>query len=139
MKEQSEVVAKAMGESRSFGPDYLIPSPFDPRLVMEIAPAVAKAAMESGVATRQIEDLEAYRQNLQRFVFRSGLIMKPLFQRAKEAPKRVIYSEGEDGPVLRAVQVVVDEGLAQPILVGRPEVVSTRVQDRKSTRLNSSH
>src|SRR3546814_337675 len=128
MKEQSEVVAKAMGESRSFGPDYLIPSPFDPRLVMEIAPAVAKAAMESGVATRPIEDLEAYRQNLQRFVFRSGLIMKPLFQRAKEAPKRVIYAEGEDERVLRAVQVVVDEGLAQPILVGRPEVVSTRVQ-----------
>src|SRR3546814_8537568 len=128
MKEQSEVVAKAMGESRIFGPDYLIPSPFDPRLVMEISPAVAKAAMESGVATRPIEDLEAYRQNLQRFVFRSGLIMKPLFQRAKEAPKRVIYAEGEDERVLRAVQVVVDEGLAQPILVGRPEVVSTRVQ-----------
>src|SRR3546814_21010887 len=84
--------------------------------------------MESGVATRPIEDLEAYRQNLQRFVFRSGLIMKPLFQRAKEAPKRVIYAEGEDERVLRAVQVVVDEGLAQPILVGRPEVVSTRVQ-----------
>src|SRR3546814_4440290 len=102
MKEQSEVVAKAMGESRSFGPDYLIPSPFDPRLVMEIAPAVAKAAMESGVATRPIEDLEAYRQNLQRFVFRSGLIMKPLFQLAKEAPKRVIYAEGEDERVLRA-------------------------------------
>src|SRR3546814_9305024 len=95
---------------------------------MGVAPAVAKAAMESGVATRPIEDLEAYRQNLQRFVFRSGLIMKPLFQRAKEAPKRVIYAEGEDERVLRAVQVVVDEGLAQPILVGRPEVVSTRVQ-----------
>src|SRR3546814_8111887 len=84
--------------------------------------------MDSGVATRPIEDFEAYRQNLQRFVFRSGLIMKPLFQRAKEDPKRVIYAEGEDERVLRAVQVVVDEGLAQPILVGRPEVVSTRVQ-----------
>src|SRR3546814_11397754 len=95
-----------MGESRSFGPDYLIPSPFDPRLVMEIAPAVAKAAMESGVATRPIEDLEAYRQNLQRFVFRSGLIMKPLFQRAKEAPKRVIYAEGEDERVLPAGQEI---------------------------------
>ena len=129
MKEQSEVVAKAMGgEARSFGPDYIIPSPFDPRLVLEIAPAVAKAAMDSGVATRPIEDFEAYRQNLQRFVFRSGLIMKPLFQRAKEAPKRVIYAEGEDERVLRAVQVVIDEGLAQPILIGRPEVVATRVQ-----------
>jgi len=129
MKEQSEVVAKAMGgEARSFGPEYLIPSPFDPRLVLEIAPAVARAAMDSGVATRPIEDFEAYRQNLQRFVFRSGLIMKPLFQRAKEDPKRVIYAEGEDERVLRAVQVVVDEGLALPILVGRPEVVATRVQ-----------
>ena len=129
MKEQSEVVAKAMGgEGRSFGPDYLIPSPFDPRLVLEIAPAVAKAAMDSGVATRPIEDFEAYRQNLQRFVFRSGLIMKPIFQRAKEDPKRVIYAEGEDERVLRAVQVVVDEGLAQPILVGRPEVVASRVE-----------
>jgi malate dehydrogenase (oxaloacetate-decarboxylating)(NADP+) len=129
MKEQSEVVAKAMGgEARSFGPDYIIPSPFDPRLVLEIAPAVARAAMDSGVATRPIEDFEAYRQNLQRFVFRSGLIMKPLFQRAKEDPKRVIYAEGEDERVLRAVQVVIDEGLALPILVGRPEVVATRVQ-----------
>ncbi|WP_340119956.1 NADP-dependent malic enzyme [Pelagibius sp. 7325] len=129
MKEQSEVVAKAMGgEGRSFGPDYLIPSPFDPRLVLEIAPAVARAAMDSGVATRPIEDFEAYRQNLQRFVFRSGLIMKPIFQRAKEEPKRVIYAEGEDERVLRAVQVVVDEGLAQPILVGRPEVVAARVE-----------
>ncbi|MEQ8356085.1 MAG: NADP-dependent malic enzyme [Kiloniellaceae bacterium] len=129
MKEQSDVVAKAMGgEGRSFGPDYIIPSPFDPRLVLEIAPAVAKAAMDSGVAARPIEDFEAYRQNLQRFVFRSGLIMKPIFQRAKEDPKRVIYAEGEDERVLRAVQVVVDEGLAQPILVGRPDVVATRVQ-----------
>src|SRR3546814_844338 len=120
MKEQSEVVAKAMGgEGRSFGPEYLIPSPFDLRLVLEIAPAVAGAAMDSGVATRPIEDFEAYRQNLQRFVFRSGLIMKPLFQRAKEDPKRVIYAEGEDERVLRAVQVVVDEGLAQPILFGQ--------------------
>jgi malate dehydrogenase (oxaloacetate-decarboxylating)(NADP+) len=128
MKEQSDVVAKAMGEARSFGPDYLIPSPFDPRLVLEIAPAVARAAMDSGVAARPIEDFDAYRQNLQRFVFRSGLIMKPVFQRAKEEPKRVIYAEGEDERVLRAVQVVVDEGLARPILVGRPDVVATRVQ-----------
>ncbi|CAM9651780.1 unnamed protein product [Ectocarpus fasciculatus] len=129
MKEQSEVVAKAMGgEGRSFGADYLIPSPFDPRLILEIAPAVARAAMDSGVATRPIEDFEAYCQNLQRFVFRSGLIMKPIFQRAKENPKRVIYAEGEDERVLRAVQVVIDEGLAQPILVGRPEVVEVRAR-----------
>ncbi len=129
MKEQNEVVTKAMGgEERGFGPDYIIPSPFDPRLVLEIAPAVAKAAMDSGVATRPIEDFEAYRNDLQRFVFRSGLIMKPLFQRAKEDPKRVIYAEGEDERVLRAVQVVVDEGVAKPILVGRPDVVATRVK-----------
>ncbi len=129
MKEQSDVVTKAMGgEDRSFGPDYIIPSPFDPRLVLEIAPAVAKAAMDSGVATRPIEDFGAYRNDLQRFVFRSGLIMKPIFQRAKEDPKRVIYAEGEDERVLRAVQVVVDEGLTQPILVGRPDVVATRVE-----------
>ena len=121
MKEQSEVVAKAMGgEGRSFGPDYIIPSPFDPRLVLEIAPAVAKAAMDSGVATRPIEDFEAYRQNLQRFVFRSGLIMKPLFQRAKEDPKRVIYAEGEDERVLRAAQIVVDERLARRLWSAGP-------------------
>ena len=128
-KEPSEVVAKAMGgEGRSFGPDYVIPSPFDPRLILEIAPAVARAAMDSGVATRPITDYPAYCQNLERFVFRSGMIMKPIFQRAKEDPKRVIYAEGEDERVLRAVQVVVDEGLAQPILVGRPEVVSVRAR-----------
>src|SRR3546814_17184382 len=93
MKEQSEVVAKAMGgEGRSFGPEYLIPSPFDLRLVLEIAPAVARAAMDSGVATRPIEDFEAYRKTLQRFVFRSGIIMKPLFQLSTEDPKRVIYA-----------------------------------------------
>ncbi len=129
MKEQSEVVAKAMGgEDRSFGPDYVIPSPFDPRLILEIAPAVARAAMKSGVAARPIEDFDLYRQNLQRFVFRSGLVMKPIFQRAKEDPKRLIYAEGEDERVLRAVQVVVDEGLAEPILVGRPDVVSVRAK-----------
>jgi malate dehydrogenase (oxaloacetate-decarboxylating)(NADP+) len=122
-------VASAYGaEGLRFGPEYLIPKPLDPRLIEKVAPAVAKAAMDSGVATRPIEDFEVYRQNLQRFVFRSGLIMKPIFQRAKEDPKRVIYAEGEDERVLRAVQVVVDEGLAQPILVGRPDVVATRVQ-----------
>jgi malate dehydrogenase (oxaloacetate-decarboxylating)(NADP+) len=127
--EPSEVVAKALGgEARGFGPDYLIPSPFDPRLILDIAPAVARAAMESGVATRPIEDFEAYADRLSRFVFRSGMVMKPLFQRARQDPQRLIYAEGEDERVLRAVQVVVDEGLARPILVGRPEVVAGRIE-----------
>ena len=127
MAEPSEVVAKAYGgEAGRFGPEYLIPRPFDPRLILEIAPAVARAAMASGVATRPIEDFEAYRQRLTQFVFRSGLIMKPIFERARNDPKRVIYAEGEDERVLRAVQVVVDEGLAKPILIGRPEVVARR-------------
>ena len=129
MAEPSEVVAKAYGgEAKSFGPGFLIPSPFDPRLILEIAPAVAKAAMESGVASRPIEDFGAYCQDLSRFVFRSGLIMKPLFERARQDPKRLIYAEGEDERVLRAVQVVCDEGLARPILVGRPEVVEVRLK-----------
>ena len=129
MAEPSEVVAKALGGlSQRFGPDYLIPSPFDPRLILEIAPAVAKAAMESGVAARPIEDFEAYGEQLSRFVFRSGMLMKPLFERAKNDPQRVIYAEGEDERVLRAVQVVLDEGLAKPILVGRPAVVEQRIE-----------
>jgi malate dehydrogenase (oxaloacetate-decarboxylating)(NADP+) len=129
MAEPNEVVAKAMGgDVRRFGPDFLIPSPFDPRLILEIAPAVAKAAMDSGVATRPIEDFEAYQARLERFVFRSGLVMKPIFERAKQAPKRVIYAEGEDQRVLLATQVVVDEGLARPILIGRPEVVAQRIE-----------
>ena len=128
MAEPSEIVAKAYGETRRFGPEYLIPRPFDPRLILEIAPAVAKAAMETGVATRPIEDFDAYCQGLARFVFRSGLFMKPVFEQAREAPKRLIYAEGEDERVLRAVQVVLDEGLARPILVGRPEVVESRIE-----------
>ena len=129
MAEPSEAVAKAMGgEAKRFGPDYLIPSPFDPRLVLQIAPAVAKAAMETGVAARPIEDLKAYEQSLERFVFRSGLVMKPVFERARQDPKRVIYAEGEDERVLRAAQEVLDEGLAKPILVGRPEVVDMRIK-----------
>jgi len=128
MAEPSEIVAKAYGESRRFGPDYLIPRPFDPRLILEIAPAVAKAAMESGVASRPIEDFDTYCQHLARFVFRSGLFMKPVFEQARETPKRVIYAEGEDERVLRAVQVVLDEGLAQPVLVGRPEVIEHRIE-----------
>jgi malate dehydrogenase (oxaloacetate-decarboxylating)(NADP+) len=127
--EQSDVVAIAYGEaSLSFGPEYLIPKPFDPRLIVKIAPAVAKAAMDSGVATRPIADLEAYRQQLIQFVYHSGLIMKPVFSAAKANPRRVVYCEGEDERVLHAVQVVVDEGLARPIVIGRPEVVQVRLE-----------
>jgi malate dehydrogenase (oxaloacetate-decarboxylating)(NADP+) len=125
----SEVVARAYGgEARPFGVTSLIPSPFDPRLILRIAPAVAQAAMESGVATRPLEDLQAYADSLIRFVFRSGFIMKPLFEKAKAAPKRVIYAEGEDERVLRAVQAIVEEGIARPILIGRPSVVETRLK-----------
>ena len=125
----SEVVARAYGgEARPFGAESLIPSPFDPRLILRIAPAVAKAAMESGVAMRPLPDVGAYADSLTRFVFRSGFIMKPLFTQAKEAPKRVIYAEGEDERVLRATQVMLEEGLAQPILIGRPSVVEARIK-----------
>ena len=128
--EQSDVVAAAYGEQNiSFGPEYLIPRPFDPRLIAQVAPAVAKAAMDSGVATRPIADLDAYRDSLQQFVYHSGLIMKPLFAAAKQArARRVVYAEGEDERVLRAAQVVVDEGLASPILVGRPAVIERRIE-----------
>ena len=127
--ETSEQVALAYGiESISFGPDYIIPRPFDPRLVARVAPAVARAAMESGVATRPLADLDAYRDSLMQFVYHSGLIMKPLFSAAKSAPRRVVYAEGEDERVLRATQIVVDEGLAKPILVGRPQVVEQRLE-----------
>src|SRR6185436_16060076 len=122
-------VALAYGiESISFGPDYIIPRPFDPRLIARVAPAVAKAAMDSGVATRPIADLDAYRESLSQFVYQSGLIMKPLFSAAKAAPRRVVYAEGEDERVLRATQIIVDEGLAKPILIGRPQVVEQRLQ-----------
>ena len=127
--ETSEQVALAYGiESVSFGPEYIIPRPFDPRLVARVAPAVAQAAMDSGVATRPIGDLEAYRDSLNRFVYHSGLIMKPLFSAAKSAPRRIVYAEGEDERVLRATQVTVDEGLATPILIGRPQVVEQRLE-----------
>ena len=127
--EQSDVVAIAYGEaSLSFGPEYLIPKPFDPRLIMKIAPAVAKAAMNSGVATRPLADLDAYRQHLTQFVYHSGLIMKPVFSAAKSNPKRVVFCEGEDQRTLHAVQVIVDEGIAKPIVVGRPEVVNVRLE-----------
>jgi len=128
--EQSEVVAAAyVGANLSFGPEYLIPKPFDPRLMMKIAPAVAKAAAESGVALRPIADMDAYREKLQTFVYASGTAMRPIFALAKRAEhKRVAYAEGEEERILRAVQVVVDEGLARPTLIGRPEIIAQRVE-----------
>jgi malate dehydrogenase (oxaloacetate-decarboxylating)(NADP+) len=128
-REGSDVAARAYGgKPPHFGPDYLIPQPFDPRLLVQLAPAVAKAAMESGVATRPIEDLAAYGEKLMQFVFRTGLVMKPVFERAKANPQRVVYAEGEEETVLRAVQTVVDEKLARPILIGRPEVIARRIE-----------
>ncbi|WGD30772.1 NADP-dependent malic enzyme [Ancylobacter sp. WKF20] len=125
----SDVVARAYGgETPVFGATSLIPSPFDPRLILRVAPAVARAAMESGVAKRPIADFDAYQEQLDRFVFRSGLVMKPIFTLARQAPKRVIYAEGEDERILRAAQVVVEEGIARPILIGRPSVVETRLE-----------
>ncbi|MET0268030.1 MAG: NADP-dependent malic enzyme [Duganella sp.] len=129
--EQSDIVATTYGFTNlSFGPEYLIPMPFDPRLLIKIAPAVAKAAEDSGVATRPITDLQAYADSLQQFVYRSGTFMKPLFATAKKTPaelKRIVYAEGEEERVLRAVQVIVDEKLARPILVGRPAVLEARI------------
>ncbi|HMV64565.1 MAG TPA: NADP-dependent malic enzyme, partial [Rhodocyclaceae bacterium] len=129
--EQSDVVAQAYGGADlSFGPNYLIPKPFDPRLIVKIAPAVAQAAIESGVATRAI-DMDAYVQSLTEFVYQSGIIMKPVFSKAKGIPadkKRVLYTEGESERVLRAVRAVVDENLARPILIGRPAVIDMRIQ-----------
>ncbi|MGF6573611.1 malate dehydrogenase (oxaloacetate-decarboxylating)(NADP+) [Paraburkholderia fungorum] len=133
-EEQNEVVAAAYGASDvAFGPQYLIPTPFDPRLIARIAPAVAKAAMESGVATRPLADLDAYVEQLQQFVYHSGAFMKPLFATARQVVRdggnaRIVFTEGEDERVLRAVQVIVDEKLARPILVGRPEVLLARIE-----------
>ena len=128
-QEQSDVVAAAyVGEQLAFGPDYLIPKPFDPRLMMMIATAVAKAAADSGVALRPIADMEAYRERLQSFVYASGTTMKPIFAAAKKATKkRVVYAEGEEERVLRACQIVVDEGIARPTLIGRPAVIAERI------------
>ncbi len=129
-EERPDMMAMGYAEQESgFGADYLIPKPFDPRLITRIAPAVAAAAMQSGVATRPIVDFEAYRERLNQFVYQSGLVMKPVFERAKKAPQRLVYAEAEEPKVLRAVQVVVDEGLAYPILVGRPSVVEKRIRD----------
>ncbi|MFZ1813076.1 MAG: NADP-dependent malic enzyme [Rhizobiaceae bacterium] len=128
-EEPSDVAARAYGTSAPiFGPDYLIPSPFDQRLILRIAPAVAKAAMESGVATRPITDFDAYLDQLNRFVFRSGLIMKPVIEKAKSSIQRVIYADGEDERVLRAAQIAIEERLCDPILIGRPEVVEARLE-----------
>jgi malate dehydrogenase (oxaloacetate-decarboxylating)(NADP+) len=128
-EEPSDVVARASGgEAAMFGPSYLIPSPFDPRLILRIAPAVARAAMETGVALRPIDDFQAYAETLERYVFRSGLAMKPIFSAAKAAPKRIVLADGEDERALRAAQVAIEDGIAQPILVGRPHVVEVRLQ-----------
>jgi malate dehydrogenase (oxaloacetate-decarboxylating)(NADP+) len=130
--EQSDIVASAYGGADlSFGPEYIIPKPFDPRLIVKIAPAVARAAMDSGVATEPIEDFDAYVSSLNNFVYQSGIVMKPVFAAAKRVPlaqKRVIYAEGEDERVLHAARVAVDEGLARPILIGRPSVIEMRIK-----------
>ena len=127
--EASEVVAAAYGGAAPiFGPDYIIPKPFDPRLILQVAPAVAKAAMESGVALDPIADLEAYRAQLERFVFRSGQLMRPVFESARKRQTRVIYTEGEDDRVLRAVQTVIDEKIAQPVLLGRRDIIAQTVK-----------
>ncbi len=130
MAEQNDQVAAAYGDSGSlsFGPEYLIPKPFDPRLIVRIAPAVAKAAMDSGVATRPIKDFDAYKQQLAQFVYHSGAVMKPIFDAARKAPCRVVFAEGEDERVMRAVQVVIDEGIAKPIMIARPAVFEKRLE-----------
>lgn len=119
---------KTVDETKRFGREYLIPGPLEPNLILEIAPAVAKAAMDSGVATLPIENMRAYRDKLSEFVYNSAFLMRPIFTRAKQEPKRIVYCEGEDENVLRAVQVVVDEGLAKPILIGRPTIIANQIQ-----------
>ncbi|MBU6491496.1 MAG: NADP-dependent malic enzyme [Burkholderiales bacterium] len=131
-QEQSDIVATAYGiENLSFGPEYLIPKPFDPRLIVKVAPAVAQAAMDAGVATRPLADMDAYSQQLQQFVYQSGSLMKPLFAIARQTPpeqKRIVFCEGEEERVLRAVQIVIDERIAKPILIGRPAVIEKRIE-----------
>ncbi|MDF3885030.1 phosphate acyltransferase, partial [Cupriavidus basilensis] len=131
-QEQSDIVATAYGiQDLSFGPEYLIPKPFDPRLIVKIAPAVAEAAMQSGVAARPIKDMDAYRLQLQQFVYHSGTLMKPIYAAARQVDmekKRIVFAEGEEERVLRAVQVIVDEKLANPILIGRPAVIAHRIE-----------
>ena len=127
-REASDLGSAYSGETPRFGPEYLIPRPFDPRLLISLAPAVAEAAMSSGVATRPMADLPGYREQLSQFVYRTGLLMKPLFERARADRKRVVYAEGEEETVLRAVQTVIDDGLARPILIGRPGVIEARIK-----------
>jgi malate dehydrogenase (oxaloacetate-decarboxylating)(NADP+) len=128
--EASEVVARAYGGAAPvFGPDYIIPKPFDPRLILQVAPAVARAAMDSGVAQDPIADWDAYRSDLERFVFRSGQLMRPVFEAARKSRARVVYTEGEDERVLRAVQTVVDDGIAEPVLLGRRDEIARRVRE----------
>lgn len=127
--EQSEVVASAYGDQDlSFGPDYIIPKPFDPRLIVKIAPAVAKAAMDSGVATRPIHDFDAYVDKLTEFVYKTNLFMKPIFSRARADAKRVVLAEGEEARVLHATRELITLGPAKPILIGRPSVIEMRIQ-----------
>jgi malate dehydrogenase (oxaloacetate-decarboxylating)(NADP+) len=133
-REASDLGAAYGGDVPCFGPDYLIPRPFDPRLLVMLAPAVAKAAMDSGIATRPITDFEAYEEKLGQFIYRTGLLMKPVYDRARADLKRVVYAEGEEETVLRAVQTVIDEGLASPILIGRPDVINARI-DRLGLRM----
>ncbi|MBX5453039.1 MAG: NADP-dependent malic enzyme [Acidobacteriia bacterium] len=129
-KEASEVVVAAYGGAAPvFGPDYILPKPFDPRLILEVAPAVARAAMAAGLARRPIQDFDAYRRDLERFVFRSGQLMRPVFEAARKRPCRVVYAEGEDVRVLRAAQTVRDEGIAEPILLGRRDVIAKRIEE----------
>jgi malate dehydrogenase (oxaloacetate-decarboxylating)(NADP+) len=134
--EASEVVAAAYGGAAPvFGPDYIIPKPFDPRLILEIAPAVARAAIETGVARRPIADFLSYQRDLERFVFRSGYLMRPVFEAASRDPKRIAFAEGEDERVLRAAQTLVDDGIAQPVLLGRRDVIAAKVREM-GLRLN---
>ena len=136
-REMSDVAARAYGDQLlSFGPEYLIPQPFDPRLLVALAPAVAQAAMDSGVATRPIVDMQAYTERLMQFVFRTGLVMKPVFDRAKADVKRVVYAEGEEDTILRAVQNLVDDKMARPILIGRPAIIERRI-DRLGLRIRA--
>ncbi len=137
LQEPSDIVSAAYGgEPPAFGPENLIPKPFDPRLITEIAPAVAKAAMESGVATRPIKDFDAYTDQLSQFVYRSGFVMKPIFERARAAPKRIVFADGEDERVLRAAQTLIDEGICLPILVGRRETIRKRL-DKLGLRMRA--
>ena len=128
-RESSDEVADAYhGEELKFGPDYIIPKPFDPRLILEVAPAVAAAAMKSGVATRPIEDMQSYREKIGNFIFKSNMLMQPIIEDAKKDPKRVVYAEGEEENVLRAVQAAIDEGMIRATLIGRPDVIRSRIE-----------